>query len=77
MKKIYIFKTKVMNGTVTVNSEVAAFTDRELAEQTRLDIINANQARESELEPLMAYCTGIEECVVYETKAEIPFYQKQ
>ena len=77
MKKVYIFKTRVMNGTVMVSSEVAAFADRELAEQTRVDIINANQARESELEPLMAYCTGIEECVVYESKSEIPFYQKQ
>lgn len=74
MIQAYTFSTVVMNGTVTMGCQVAMFASRDLAEQTRLDVIEANRDNK-DLEPMTCYCTEVEECSVYETKEEIPFYQ--
>lgn len=46
MKKVYSFTQSLMNGTVTMETNVALFTTRELAEQTLADIKADNAKRD-------------------------------
>lgn len=73
MKKVYSFTQSVMNGTVTMETSVALFATRELAEQTLADIKADNARRD--LGGLRVRYGKIQETYVYETKDEIPFYQ--
>lgn len=72
MKKAYFFTQSVMNGTVTMETSVALFVTRELAEQTLADIKADNAKRD------LGVCySKIQETDLYETKDEIPFYQSK
>jgi hypothetical protein len=62
-----------MNGTVTMETNVALFTTRELAEQTLADIKADNAKRD--LGGFRVCYSKIQETDLYETKDEIPFYQ--
>lgn len=62
-----------MNGTVTMETQVAAFTSRELAEQVRKDIRKDNAQRD--LGGMRVRYGKVEEIEVYESKDEVPFYQ--
>ena len=73
MKKVYSFTQSVMNGTVTMNTSVALFATRELAEQTLADIKADNAKRD--LGGFRVCYSKIQETDLYETKDEIPFYQ--
>ena len=73
MKKVYSFTQSVMNGTVTMETSVALFSTRELAEQTLADIKADNAKRD--LGGLRVRYSKIQETDMYETKDEIPFYQ--
>ena len=73
MKKVYSFTQSVMNGTVTMETSVALFTTRELAEQTLADIKADNAKRD--LGGFRVCYSKIQETDLYETKEEIPFYQ--
>ena len=73
MKKAYYFTQSVMNGTVTMETSVALFATRELAEQTLADIKVDNAKRD--LSGLRVRYGKIQETNVYENKEEIPFYQ--
>ena len=73
MKKVYSFTQSVMNGTVTMETSVALFTTRELAEQTLADIKADNAKRD--LGGFRVCYSEIQETDLYETKEEIPFYQ--
>lgn len=73
MKKVFSFTQSLMNGTVTMNSEVALFATRELAEQTMDDIKVDNTKRD--LGGMWIRYGEIQESCVYESKDEIPFYQ--
>lgn len=73
MKKAYYFTQSVMNGTVTMETSVALFATRELAEQTLADIMADNAKRD--LGGLRVRYGKIQETNVYENKEEIPFYQ--
>ncbi len=73
MKKVYSFTQSVMNGTVTMETSVALFTTRELAEQTLADIKADNAKRD--LSGLRVRYGKIQETDVYENKEEISFYQ--
>ena len=73
MKKVYSFTQSVMNGTVTMETSVALFATRELAEQTLADIKADNTKRD--LGGLRVRYGKIQETNMYETKDEIPFYQ--
>jgi len=75
MKKIFIYQQDLMNGTVTCSTEVAAFTSRTLAEETREAIRESNSRRN--LDGLSVRYGDIEEISVYESKDEIPFFIKQ
>ena len=73
MKKVYSFTQSMMNGTVTMETSVALFATRELAEQTLADIKADNAKRDL---GGFRVCYGkIQETDLYETKDEIPFYQ--
>jgi hypothetical protein len=73
MKKVYSFTQTLMNGTVTMQTHVALFATRELAEQTVSDIKRENAKIDM---GGMSVCYGdIQESTVYETKDDIPFYQ--
>ena len=73
MKRIFIFEQSVMNGTVTIETSVALFATRELAEQVREDIRKDNAQRDL---GGMRVCYGkVREIEVYESKDEVPFYQ--
>ena len=73
MKKVYSFTQSVMNGTVTMETSVALFATRELAEQTLADIKADNAKRD--LGGFRVCYSKIQETDLYETKDEIPFYQ--
>jgi len=73
MKKVYSFTQSVMNGTVTMKTNVALFATRELAEQTLADIKADNAKRD--LGGFRVCYSKIQETDLYETKDEIPFYQ--
>lgn len=73
MKKVYSFTQSVMNGMVTVETSVALFATRELAEQTLADIKADNAKRD--LGGLLVRYGKILESDLYENKEEIPFYQ--
>lgn len=73
MKKVYSFTQSVMNGTVTVETKVAAFASRELAEQVREDVRRDNAKRD--LGGYRIRYSKVQETTVYETKDEIPYYQ--
>ena len=73
MKKVYSFTQSLMNGTVTMETSVALFTTRELAEQTLADIKADNAKRD--LGGFRVCYSKIQETDLYETKDEIPFYQ--
>ena len=73
MKKVYSFTQSLMNGTVTMETSVALFTTRELAEQTLADIKADNAKRD--LGGLRVRYGKVQETDVYENKEEISFYQ--
>ena len=73
MKKVFSFTQSLMNGTVTMNTEVALFATQELANQTLQDIKEDNAKRD--LGGMRVSYSEIRETTVYETKEEIPFYQ--
>jgi hypothetical protein len=73
MKKAYVYTQSLMNGTVTMESSVAAFASRELAEETLRNIKADNAKRD--LGCLRVHYSKIQEVDVYETKEEIPFYE--
>ena len=73
MKKVYSFTQSVMNGTVTMETSVALFATRELAEQVLADIKADNAKRD--LGGFRVCYSKIQETDLYETKDEIPFYQ--
>ena len=73
MKKVYSFTQSMMNGTVTMETSVALFATRELAEQTLADIKADNAKRD--LGGFRICYSKIQETDLYETKDEIPFYQ--
>ena len=73
MKKVYSFTQSVMNGTVTMETSMAIFATRELAEQTLADIKADNAKRD--FGGLRVRYGKIHEAYMYETKDEIPFYQ--
>ncbi len=73
MKKVYSFTQSMMNGTVTMETSVALFATRELAEQTLADIKADNAKRD--LGGFRVCYSKIQETDLYETKDEIPFYQ--
>ena len=73
MKKVYSFIQSMMNGTVTMETSVALFATRELAEQTLADIKADNAKRD--LGGFRVCYSKIQETDLYETKDEIPFYQ--
>lgn len=76
MKKIFVYHEVLMNGTVTASDGVAAFGSKELAEEVRKDVIEANRNNKED-SFLTFHCTDVEEVTVYESKDEVPFYKKQ
>ena len=76
MKPVYLFTQSMMNGTVTMNTEVAIFDNLELAEQTLADI-KAHNAKCNFGGGMWINYSEIEVSYVYETKEEIPFYKNE
>ena len=72
-KKIFIYEQSLMNGTVTVESGIYAFTSRELAKQVRDDVRKDNAQRD--LGGMRVRYSDIKEIEVYESKDEVLFYQ--
>lgn len=62
-----------MNGSVTMETHIALFATRELAEQTLADIKADNAKRD--LGGYRVRYGKVEESNLYETKEEIGFYQ--
>lgn len=74
MKKIFVFRTCMMNGTVTLNTIVNAAATRELAEIGRTACMEANKDPEHGF-PVI--CTDIEEIPLYETEDEVPILNEK
>lgn len=68
MKTYYTVITQFMNGTVTMHTDVASFTSKELAEKTKKAIELVNSKSECVF-PSMSY---IKETNVYESEEEVP-----
>ena len=66
MKTYYTLITQFMNGTVTMHTDIASFTSKELAEKTKDAVVNANKNSD-----FPAWC-NIEETRVYESEDEVP-----
>lgn len=72
MKKIYTFDQRVLNGTVTIKSVTIAFTQKELAEQTRQMLVHANyENTKINIMPLRLVYSNVEEIVLFESADEI------
>ena len=74
MRKIFTFNQMLMNGTVTMKSQVAAFSSRKLAEKTKQAVIEANFNTDC---PFTCYCDDIVETDVYEAEDEVPILNKE
>lgn len=66
MKKLYVLASSVMNGTVTMRTDHACFTNIELAEKV------AEVIREKNADHGVEIWNQIEEAVVYENAEEVP-----
>ena len=73
MQKIFIYQQSMMNGTVTMSTEIGAFTSRELAEQTREAVRESN--KDADLGGFRIYYGEVKEICVYDSIDEIPFFQ--
>ena len=73
MEKIFIYEQSLMNGTVTMFTNVSAFASRELAEETREAVRESNRGHR--LDGMSPWFGDIKELNVYESKDEIPFFQ--
>lgn len=66
MQKIYTLNCRFMNGTVTMMTDTASFTTKDLAEETAEAVKKANEGSDF---PCIA---DIKETVIYESREEIP-----
>lgn len=75
MKKVFKFEMSIMNGMVTMGHYVSLYGSRKLAEETRKAVIcwNATHSDDMGLRPVYG---EVEEIEIYESKDEIPFFQK-
>lgn len=75
MKKIFSFNQCVMNGTVTIKTTAIAFPNRELAEETRQLMVNANRGNTKlNIMPLKICYSDVEEILFVEDMKELePF----
>lgn len=64
MKKIYTLLTSLMNGTVTMVTESACFSSKELAEKAKVAVENANKN--------VSIWQTIQETNLYESEDEVP-----
>ncbi len=68
MKTIYTLKTSFMNGTVTMMTDVANFTDRKVAEETEKTVKEKNKSQN--------IYTEITETYLYENRDEVPILKE-
>lgn len=68
MKTIYTLKTSFMNGTVTMMTDVANFTDRKVAEETEKTVKEKNKSQ--------SIYTEITETYLYENRDEVPILKE-
>lgn len=76
MKKIFTFNQRLMNGTVTMQSQVACFTSRELAEKVKQAVLEVNHYNCEEMHGMYCLCDEIVEADVYESEQEVPILNK-
>lgn len=72
MKKIFTFNQRLMNGTVTIQSQVACFSSRELAEKAKQAVLEANGYNIEEMHGMYCCCDEIVETDVYESEEDVP-----
>ena len=72
MKKIYSFNQCVMNGAVTLKTSTIAFPNKELAEETRQLMVNANRENTKlNIMPLRICFGEVEETLFVEDMKEL------
>lgn len=77
MKKIYTFNQFVMNGTVTLKTLTIAFPNKELAEETRQLMVNANRENtDLNIMPLRICFSEVEETPFVEDMKELDYFIK-
>ena len=78
MKKIYSFNQCVMNGTVTLKTSTIAFPNKELAEETRQLIVNANREKTKlNITPLRICFSEVEETLFVEDMKDLVYFIKK
>lgn len=76
MKKIYSFNQCVMNGTVTLKTETIAFPNKELAEEARQLMVNANRENTKlNIMPLRICFSEVEETLFVEDMKELCYFK--
>lgn len=77
MKSIYVLTQRTMNGTVTIGTDVAAFTTPELALKAKEATITAQEkSNKTNLIPLGVFFDDIKEIPIYETEQEVPILKE-
>ena len=81
MKTLYLVTTKIMNGTVCMNTLVSAFTSKELAEKTKQAADIANNREKPRVETMgqvfeFKTYTEVSEITLYEKEKEVPILQE-
>ena len=72
MKKIYSFNQCAMNGAVTLKTSTIAFPNKELAEETRQLMVNANRENTKlNIMPLRICFSEVEETLFVEDMKEL------
>lgn len=66
MKKVYVLATRLMNGTVTMHTDYACFTDIKLAEKVA-DVVKQTNENNG-----VVVWNDIEETIIYEHENEVP-----
>lgn len=69
MQKIFTYIETIMNGSVIIKTDVAAFADRDLAERTRKTVLEYNA--HGRPDGLHLVCSEISETDLYECTGEV------
>ena len=74
MRKVWVSKMRIMNGSVTMRTVVTAFTSKELAKEAQSAVRRKNAATD----PMYSIIfDDIESVRLYETREEVPILNEE
>ena len=73
IKKVFLLRTTIWNGTIPMKTMFSIFKTRDLAEKTKIAVDEANYSEEQQFGSVE---TRIEEVDFYETEKDVPILNK-